>query len=150
MNQSENSDVYLDVSTGDWYQKKNSAWIFKENFSNDFNRISWGLINPTISGGNSYSDILATPLENDIYVYTSAENPSYWIIYKYNLGSWVEIDKKSGPGRVAKSPPELNTSGFKIEEKKTWMMILGISCMILGVFGFIITQIYRKKNNSKN
>lgn len=143
--QSENSDAYLNVSTGDWYQKENSAWVLKENFSNDFNRISWGFVNPTISGGHSYSDILAAPQEGDVYVSTSAENPAFWIIYRYDLGFWVQIRQTSGPGRVAKSPSELNTSGFKVKQRKTWLMILGIFCIILGVVGFVIMQIRKKK-----
>ena len=123
---SKKGDVYLNTTTGTWYQKI-IGWEPMGVLTHNFNKILWGHVYPeTIASSN---------VENDVYVYSDPKNPLYFYVYRFKNGAWQMEHKVRGPGLVPSTPSIINTSGFKQLERASWMLYSGVICVAVGAAG---------------
>ena len=128
-------DAYINVTTSGWFQKRNNYWIYQDLIlTSKFNKI-------TVSATPPLSTTVGQDL--DYFVYVNPVSPSYMYVYKYDSG-WVQSMKIKGPGFVPNSPKITNASGFKVQNKKIWLLYLGIAALVLGTIGTTYT-IYTTK-----
>jgi len=122
-------DVYLNTTTGLWFQKV-IQWQPRGEITHSFNRIAWGYNPPTIE----------TPQENDVYAYALQHNPLNIYLYRYDTqNGWVQEQKIKGPGLIPDTPTIINASGFKEMERTVWMLYAGIAGVVIGAIGSGIT-----------
>lgn len=146
----ENGDVYLNVLSGEWYQKNRSVWQLRGLITTkNFNRMEWGNVNPQIpiSHRENQNPLFQSPQENDVYVYANKRNPSYLYVYRYDVNhGWVQEQKTKGPGLIPSTPAIINTSGFKVLKRKTWMLYVGVSAVVIGLVGTVLTYVKKKED----
>jgi len=127
-------DVYLNVTTGIWFQLDNDEWQTKAPLTTRvFNRIDWGSLNPLLTQ-TANVPVLTSPVMNDVYALYHGSNPQYFYVYRYTT-EWLLEHKIKGPGLIPAAPPITNTSGFKEIEKPSWMMYTGIAAIVIGAIG---------------
>lgn len=135
-------DVYLDISTADYYffNQDTSTWIKQGSFAhNDFtsrNSINWGTVIPTTN---------TQGVPGSIYVYYAASNPLYFHIYVKNPDAWkLYTPPLKGPGLIPNTPANINVSGFTTIKHKVWLLQFGAALIIIGLLGTAIS-ISKKK-----
>lgn len=127
---SKKGDVYLNTTTGTWYQKI-IGWEPMGVLTQNFNKILWGHVLPeTLTTSN---------VNNDVYVYSDLKNPLYFYIYRFKNNNWQMEHKIRGPGLVPSTPSIINTSGFKQLESPIWMLYSGIIFIVIGLSGTAFT-----------
>lgn len=86
----------------------------------------------------------------NVWIYYNKRNPTILKIYKYITNDegenvWKFQVKMTGPGY--KNVGGNNMSGFKTEERQTWMLYVGVLAIIIGILGTGITfYLDRKKS----
>lgn len=137
----QNGDIYLDLLTANWYQLDEGVWKFKNRFTDSFNKISWGTINP---------DLIQNTSVNDVYIYTNPNNPSIFTLYRFNKQSqWQTDGQFVGPGLIpyATSLPYTNTSGFKVVERNPIWLYGGIAFLVTGILGSVFVYYQQSKSS---
>lgn len=136
-----NGDVYLNTTTGEWFQF-NVGWQSKGIITNNkFTKISWN--DGVTSGLPTFKGI-----ENEIYIHANKHNPVYFHIYKYEDDAWHQKKKIKGPGLIPNTPKIINTSGFEEIERQKMYLYGGIAGIALGVIGTAVSFLY--KSNGKD
>lgn len=136
-------DAFLNTTTSVWFQKTDGRWQTKGTLIDvAFNKLLYGTVPPasTLTGG-------------DYYLYYSPANPLSMYLYKRVEGTngsrWDQVMKMAGPGLIPTAPKVTNASGFKVENKKKWLLYFGITGIALGVMGTVITIVMIRKENAK-
>jgi len=135
-------DVYIDLATSNWYQWQTMGFepkgmILKDRFT-DF--IVKGTP-PTIADRGQ---------PGSFYVYANPINPEYFHVFHYDESSvqkWVQQQRVPGPGMFAIAPPVTNGSGFKIAQKKSWLLYSGIAALVVGGVG--TAYVFLKKDDKE-
>lgn len=137
-------DVYLDVSTTDYYffNISTRAWIKQGSFAHsDFtsrNTINWGSILPTSS---------TQGIPGSIYVYYAANNPIYFHVYVKNPDAWKEYTPVlKGPGLIPNTPKDINVSGFTTLKRRDWLLYSSGAFLLVGLLGSIVAFTSSKKS----
>jgi len=129
-------DIYLDTVTSQWFQRTNkwpTGWQPMGSIETDrtFNKLEWGEINPLVVSINN-------PSKNDMYINIS--NKASFEVYRFtDDDGWILEKKLKGPGFFPKVPSISNTSGFKKNIKKNWLLYTGIGCILLSIGGTFMT-----------
>lgn len=136
-------DVFMDTDTTEWFQLIKDVWETKGILTRvPFREAAWGVKLPVISKDTKVSDV---------YFYTDQQNPVYFDVYRAKLDSdntlkWVLDQKIPGPGLVPRALPQenMNTSGFKTDQRNSWFLYVGIAAIIIGAGGTFWS--WRKKS----
>ncbi|ABF82036.1 hypothetical protein MIV006R [Invertebrate iridescent virus 3] len=142
------ADVYLDTATTNYYffDPPTNMWVKQGTFAHAEwsaakNQIDWGTITPTVSTPG-------TP--GNIYVYYGSDNPIYFYVYVKTADSWsLYTPTLRGPGLVTDTPATINVSGFKVNQRRQWLLYLGVALIIVGIFGSILAFNSRRPEERK-
>lgn len=130
--EAKNGDLYMNTTTTEWFQLKNSVWQLKGTLTlKPFNSANWGTAMPISGQGNV----------NDVYFFTN--NFSSFNVYRYGSnGMWTMEQTITGPGLVPSSltPPNINTSGFKNTIRNQWLLYGGVTAVVVGAIGSFWTM----------
>lgn len=125
-------DAYVNVSTTQWFQKHRERWEPREVIIKEpFGVLYVDTVRPTSK----------TPgKDTDFYLFYDTHNPISFYLYQYKAPSgWMESRKITGPGIVPNAPKVTNTSGFKVQNRKVWLLYLGITAIVIGSAGSAYT-----------
>lgn len=138
-------DVYLDVTTADYYffDQTSRQWSKQGSFAHsDFtsrNSINWGTVPPTAT---------TQGIAGSIYVYYSVSDPIYFHVYVKNPDAWkLYTPPLKGPGLIPDTPANINVTGFTTITHKNWLLYLGGALLVVGVLGSVVAFASSKKPN---
>jgi hypothetical protein len=129
-------DAYLNTTTGQWYQYTLNNWLFQGMITKlKFTRLLLGTVPPTAVG-----------TAGDVYVHYDHTTPSFVQIYAWSAAGngWTPSEKTSGPGIAPDAPTITNVSGFKVYNRKSILLYIGIAAIVIGAAGTAFV-FFRKK-----
>lgn len=133
----EPGNIYVDQSTSIWYQVDNEGrWIKKFRLANQNDIVNFVA---TISQRPPpTTDVNNQTLDNH-YIQLLPDY-SAWIIYKPDRTTkkWVERYRIGGPGLFI-NIPNGNVSGFKVITRESWTIFIGVSALLVGLIGILLS-----------
>lgn len=134
-----NGDAYLNTTTSAWFQLLLGHWIFKDNIvkSGKFGTIAVGNVVPKTAGKTG-----------DVFVLYSDRTPDYMEIYEWSGTEWIDTHRLQGPGIAPDAPTITNASGFKVQNRKSALLYLGIAAIVIGIVGTIVVFVAGRKKTT--
>jgi Lipid membrane protein of large eukaryotic DNA viruses len=132
-------DAYLDTTTSKWYQLMLGRWLFMDLLmKTPYTRMTLGYAVPTAIGA-----------AGDVYVFYDHTTPTFVQLYEWKADtkSWVATAKLNGPGVAPDAPTVTNASGFKVLNRKSALLYIGIAAIVIGAVGtfFVFFRTSKKK-----
>jgi Lipid membrane protein of large eukaryotic DNA viruses len=127
---SQRGDVYVDLATSNWYQWTTTTFMPR-------GRIIVEAFTKLIVKGTAPTT-LEPGANGNFYIYANPINPEYFHVFHYDdtmTEKWVQQQRVPGPGMFALAPVITNGSGFKIPQRKQWLLYSGIGALIVGAAG---------------
>lgn len=132
-------DLYLNNTSGEYFQKKKQTWVSVGNFPHQKGTlVVWG----------PESKLPTNPNKNDIFVVYDSIHYTKFNVHMWDGKEW-KINSIDTPGLVPTIPKTINFSGYKVQSERTWMLGVGIGLVALGLFGTIYTFILNKRKPSQ-
>ena len=135
-------DIYINTKTSMWSQFTKDHWIdqkliFDKDITKDHPIINLFL------GDDSPKNDTSKYKDGDFYIQVNSKYPDSFTRFTFVslAGQWIGPigAPVPGPGPVAFTPQTTNTSGFKTEQGSLWMLYVGITGVIVGLLGTVIT-----------